>query len=89
MALDYGWDILGLIGDTSNSWARQCSMHALALLEIGNLSCIPVYKGSDYPLIVTPKLMQTWETILGPLPWEGVVGKPSMLIMQSPDADIL
>ncbi|KAF3005366.1 hypothetical protein E8E14_006720 [Neopestalotiopsis sp. 37M] len=72
MALDYGWDVLGLIGDTSNSWAMQCSMHALALLEIGNLSCIPVYKGSDYPLLMTPKLMQTYETILGPLAWEGV-----------------
>ncbi|KAH6659226.1 Inosine/uridine-preferring nucleoside hydrolase domain-containing protein [Truncatella angustata] len=72
MALDYGWDILGLVGDTSNSWAKQCSYHALALLEIGNLSCIPVHKGSDYPLLVTPKLMQTWQTLLGPLPWQGV-----------------
>ncbi|KAI1865042.1 uncharacterized protein JN550_008588 [Neoarthrinium moseri] len=73
MALDYGWDILGLIGDTSNSWALQCSLHALVLLEIGNLSsCIPVHKGADYPLLMTPKLMQTWETIMGPLPWEGV-----------------
>lgn len=72
MALDYGWDVLGLIGDTSNSWALQCSLHALALLEIGNLSCIPVHKGSDYPLLMTPQLIQTWETIFGPLPWEGV-----------------
>ncbi|KAF7535174.1 hypothetical protein G7054_g5598 [Neopestalotiopsis clavispora] len=55
MALDYGWDVLGLIGDTSNSWAMQC-----------------MYKGSDYPLLMTPKLMQTYETILGPLAWEGV-----------------
>lgn len=72
MALDYGWDVLGLVGDTSNSWARQCSYHALALLEIGNLSCIPVYKGSDYPLLQTPQLVQTWQTIQGPLPWQGV-----------------
>ncbi|KAK9770966.1 putative Inosine/uridine-preferring nucleoside hydrolase domain-containing protein [Seiridium cardinale] len=72
MALDYGWDVLGLIGDTANSWALQCSTHALALLEIGNLSCIPVYKGSDYPLLMTPDLMQTWQTLQGSLPWEGV-----------------
>ncbi|KAI1340362.1 Inosine/uridine-preferring nucleoside hydrolase domain-containing protein [Xylariaceae sp. FL0016] len=72
MALDYGWNVLGLVGDTANSWAMQCSMHALALLEVGNLSCIPVYKGADYPLMMTPKLMQAWQTLQGNLPWQGV-----------------
>lgn len=72
MALDYGWNILGLVGDTSNSWALQCSLHALALLELGNLSCIPVHKGSDLPLLVTPKLMQAWQVLQGALPWQGV-----------------
>ncbi|KAH9889684.1 Inosine/uridine-preferring nucleoside hydrolase domain-containing protein [Xylariomycetidae sp. FL2044] len=72
MALDYGWDVLGLVGDTANSWAMQCSMHALALLEIGNLSCIPVHKGADYPLLMTPKLMQAWQVVQGNLPWQGV-----------------
>lgn len=33
--------------------------HALATLEIGNLSCIPVHKGADYPLLNTPELFQT------------------------------
>ncbi|KAI0015012.1 Inosine/uridine-preferring nucleoside hydrolase domain-containing protein [Xylariomycetidae sp. FL0641] len=72
MALDYGYDILGLVGDTSDTWAMQTSMHALALLEVGNLSCIPVYKGSDYPLLMTPKLMQTWQALQGELVWQGV-----------------
>ncbi|KAF7525333.1 hypothetical protein G7054_g11124 [Neopestalotiopsis clavispora] len=73
MALDYGWDVLGLIGDTGNSWALQCSLHALSLLEIGALSeCIPVQKGADYPLLLTPKLMQSWQELQGDLPWAGV-----------------
>ncbi|CAJ2512521.1 Uu.00g055360.m01.CDS01 [Anthostomella pinea] len=72
MALDYGWHVLGLVGDTSDSWAMHCSYMALALLEIGNLSCIPVHKGSDYPLLMTPKLMQTYQTLQGQLPWRGV-----------------
>ncbi|KAI1488522.1 Inosine/uridine-preferring nucleoside hydrolase domain-containing protein [Biscogniauxia mediterranea] len=72
MALDYGWDVLGLVSDTSDSWAMQCGMHALALLEVGNLTCIPVHKGADYPLLMTPKLMQAWQGLQGPLVWQGV-----------------
>lgn len=70
LALDAGWDILGLIGDTGDSWALQTSLHGLATLEAGNLSsCIPVYKGSDYPLVNTPELFQEWEDLHGDLPW--------------------
>ncbi|KAI9147129.1 hypothetical protein HJFPF1_13161 [Paramyrothecium foliicola] len=65
LAVEAGWDVLGLIGDTANSWARQSSFHALALLEIGNLSCIPVHKGADYPLLNTPELFQVWEMLHG------------------------
>ncbi|KKY15497.1 putative inosine-uridine preferring nucleoside hydrolase [Phaeomoniella chlamydospora] len=72
LALNAGWDVLGLIGDTANSWALQTSLHGLATLEVGNLSeCIPVYKGADYPLLNTPELFQAWEDIHGVLPWEG------------------
>jgi inosine-uridine nucleoside N-ribohydrolase len=66
-----GWDILGITSSTANSWARQTAYHALATLERGNLSCIPVYYGSDYPLLNTPKLFQAWEEVHGKLPWEG------------------
>lgn len=70
LALDAGWDVLGLAGDTGDSWALQTSLHGLATLEVGNLSsCIPVYKGSDYPLVNTPELFQTWEDLHGDLPW--------------------
>jgi hypothetical protein len=70
LALDAGWDVLGLVGDTGDSWALQTSLHGLATLEVGNLSsCIPVYKGSDYPLINTPELFQEWENLHGDLPW--------------------
>jgi len=71
MALDAGWEVLGLVSDTANSWAEQCGLHALATLEIGNLSCIPVHKGADYPLLNTPELFQTWEMVHGKLAWEG------------------
>ncbi|GAB1727847.1 hypothetical protein NU195Hw_g2167t1 [Hortaea werneckii] len=70
-ALSAGWEVLGLASDTANSWALQTGLHALATLEAGNLSCIPVYLGSDYPLINTPKLFRAWEDVHGVLPWEG------------------
>lgn len=57
---------------TSDSWQKQCAYHALATLEVGNLSCIPVYYGSTYPLINTYERFQAWEAIHGVLPWEGV-----------------
>jgi len=66
-----GWDVIGLTSSTANSWARQTALHAVATLERGNLSCIPVYNGSDYPLLNTPKLFQAWEQVHGKLPWEG------------------
>ncbi|KAK7967240.1 uncharacterized protein PG986_001517 [Apiospora aurea] len=71
-ALDAGWDVVGIVGDTADSWALQTSMHGLAGLELGNLSeCIPVHKGADYPLLNTPELFQVWSTLHGKLPWEG------------------
>ena len=74
--LYYGWDILGLVSDTANSWALQCGLHALASLELGNLSsCIPVYRGSDLPLLQNAHTFQTYELLHGVLPWEGVFAK--------------
>lgn len=69
--LSAGWDVIGLTSSTANSWARQTALHAVATLERGNLSCIPVFNGSDYPLLNTPKLFQAWEEVHGKLPWEG------------------
>jgi inosine-uridine nucleoside N-ribohydrolase len=66
-----GWDVIGITSNTANTWARQTALHAVATLERGNLSCIPVYNGSDYPLLNTPKLFQAWEEVHGKLPWEG------------------
>lgn len=46
-------------------------MHALSSLEVGNLSCIPVYAGATWPLINTPQRFQAWQTLHGVLPWQG------------------
>jgi hypothetical protein len=78
MALSAGWDVLGLTSDTSDTWALQAGLHALATLEVGNLSCVPVYIGSDYPLLNTPKLFQAWETVHGVLPWEGAFARENL-----------
>ncbi|KAI9034888.1 uncharacterized protein KD926_005164 [Aspergillus affinis] len=64
-------DILGLISDTGNTWQHQCALHALANLEIANLTCVPVYPGATWPLINTPHRFQAWETIHGDLPFQG------------------
>ncbi|KAH8424780.1 uncharacterized protein LDX57_002523 [Aspergillus melleus] len=64
-------DILGLISDTGNTWQHQCALHALANLEVANLSCIPVYPGATWPLINTPHRFQAWEAIHGNLPFQG------------------
>ncbi|KAM4065978.1 inosine-uridine preferring nucleoside hydrolase [Hirsutella rhossiliensis] len=70
-ALQAGWDVVGLIGNTANSWAKQATLHALATLEIGNLTCIPVYRGADYPLLNNPGLARAWGLIHGNLPYQG------------------
>jgi inosine-uridine nucleoside N-ribohydrolase len=57
---------------TGDSWQRQGAYHALAALEIGNLSCIPVVYGATYPLINTVARMHTWEALNGPLVYQGV-----------------
>ena len=85
-ALRAGWQVLGLTSSTSNSWSIQCGLHALATLEIGNLSCIPVYYGSDYPLLNTPKLFRAWEEVHGKLPWEGAF-KPENLTAEAAGSD--
>lgn len=83
-ALSAGWDVLGVTSSTANTWARQTAYHALATLERGNLSCIPVFKGSDYPLLNTPKLFQAWEEVHGMLAWEGAFA-PENSSTENPD----
>lgn len=56
---------------TSNTWQKECAYHALATLEVGNLSCIPVIYGATYPLINTAERFQAWEAVHGVLPWQG------------------
>ena len=48
IALNANMTVLGLTGNTADSWALQCTLHALATLEHGNLSCIPVALGQPY-----------------------------------------
>ncbi|RAL58459.1 hypothetical protein DID88_005163 [Monilinia fructigena] len=38
IALDAGWEVLGLTSNTANSWQHQVALHALATLELGNLT---------------------------------------------------
>lgn len=72
LALQAGWNVLGLVSDTANSFALQCGLHGLATLEIGGLDrCIPVHKGADWPLINTPQLLNNWEAAYGQLPFQG------------------
>ncbi|KAJ5698675.1 hypothetical protein N7462_000680 [Penicillium macrosclerotiorum] len=71
IALDGDMDVLALVSDTANTWQPQVALHAVATLEAGNLSCIPVYPGATWPLINTPQRFQAWESIHGKLPWEG------------------
>ncbi|KAI9639922.1 hypothetical protein NHQ30_011698 [Ciborinia camelliae] len=72
IALDAGWEVLGLTSCTADTWQHQVALHALATLSLGNLtSCIPVVPGSTFPLINTPARFQAWEAVHGKLPWEG------------------
>lgn len=60
--------------DTGNSWQKQCGLHALANLEVGNLNCIPVYQGATWPLLNTPDRFQAWESVHGKVPFPGAFG---------------
>ncbi|KAF2162482.1 hypothetical protein M409DRAFT_69080 [Zasmidium cellare ATCC 36951] len=70
-ALKAGWDIVGIVSDTANSWALQTGLHALATLQVGGLGCIPVYRGADWPLLNRPGLYRAWADVHGVLAWEG------------------
>ncbi|KAL4893132.1 Inosine/uridine-preferring nucleoside hydrolase domain-containing protein [Aspergillus ambiguus] len=71
LAMKGGMEVLGLVSDTADSWQKQCGLHALANLEIGNFSCIPVYQGAVWPLINTPERFQGWQAVHGKLPFQG------------------
>ncbi|KAK4649728.1 uncharacterized protein QC761_0024340 [Podospora bellae-mahoneyi] len=76
LPLYYNYTVLGLASDTANSWALQTGLHALASLEIASLSSfIPVYKGSDYPLLQTAYTFQNYKLLYGEFPWKGVFAK--------------
>lgn len=72
IALQANMTVLGLTGNTANSWALQCTLHALALLEHGDLSCIPVALGEYYPLMMTQQRFKLWTQLWGTLEWDGV-----------------
>ncbi|EPQ50816.1 nucleoside hydrolase [Gloeophyllum trabeum ATCC 11539] len=77
MALDGGIDVLALTDCTGDTWQHQETLHALATLELGNLSCIPVVPGATWPLLQTPERLQAWESIYGPLVWQGAFAAPN------------
>lgn len=73
LARDVGMEVLALASNTCNSWVKQSSLHALALLEVGGLDrCIPVVEGSTYPVVQTQKRVQLWQQLWGKLEYEGV-----------------
>ncbi|CAG8086442.1 unnamed protein product [Penicillium salamii] len=74
LAMKGGMEVLGLASDTGNSWQKQCGLHALANLEVGNLNCIPVYQGATWPLLNTPDRFQAWESVHGKVPFPGAFG---------------
>ncbi|KAK5994355.1 hypothetical protein PT974_04829 [Cladobotryum mycophilum] len=68
-------EVLGLTAVTADTWQPQGALHALATLELGNLSsCIPVYEGATWPLINTPERFTTWQENHGVLPFSGAFG---------------
>ncbi|PKY01689.1 inosine-uridine preferring nucleoside hydrolase [Aspergillus campestris IBT 28561] len=71
LALKGDMEILGLASNTANTWQRQSALHALANLELSNLTCIPVIPGCTWPLLHTPHRFHTWESLHGALPWQG------------------
>ncbi|MCJ1465430.1 hypothetical protein MMC07_004048 [Pseudocyphellaria aurata] len=79
IALDADMKVLALASNTCNSWSKQHSLHALALLEVGAFDrCIPVIEGSAYPLVQTEKRVQLWQQLWGKLHYQGVFApKPS------------
>ena len=57
---------------TGDTWQPQCALHAVATLEIGNLSCISVYEGASWPILNTMERISAWQTVHGAVPYQGV-----------------
>jgi inosine-uridine nucleoside N-ribohydrolase len=71
-ALSANMTLLGLTGATGNTWALQSSLHGLALLEHGNLTCVPVALGQYCPITMTEARFNAWTQAWGTLDWDGV-----------------
>ncbi|KAF6217760.1 hypothetical protein HO133_006587 [Letharia lupina] len=82
LALGAGMEVLGLASGTADTWVDQTTLHGLAILERGNLSCIPVVKGETYPLIQTYQRFQLWQQLWGSVEWQGAFA-PENLTAQS------
>lgn len=82
LALGAGMEVLGLASGTAGTWVDQTTLHGLAILERGNLSCIPVVKGETYPLIQTYQRFQLWQQLWGSVEWQGAFA-PENLTAQS------
>jgi inosine-uridine nucleoside N-ribohydrolase len=70
--------LLGLTGSTADTWALQSSLHGLALLEHGNLTCVPVALGQYYPITMTEARFNAWTQAWGTLDWDGVFGPENL-----------
>jgi hypothetical protein len=49
------------------------ALHAVATLEVGNLSCIPVYEGSLWPLFNTVERSEAWQIVHGAITFLGAL----------------
>lgn len=86
IALAGNMTVLGLTGSIGDTFALQSTLHALGLLEHGNLSCIPVALGEYYPIIQTQQQFNTWKTLWGQLAWSGMYN-PENLTAEAEGSD--
>ncbi|KIN09102.1 hypothetical protein OIDMADRAFT_37985 [Oidiodendron maius Zn] len=85
-ALHGGVDLLGLTSITGDTWEPQCALHAVATLEVGNLSCIPVYEGALWPLLNTVERAEAWQIVHGAITFLGAL-RPENITAEAEGAD--
>ncbi|KAK9475169.1 uncharacterized protein V1510DRAFT_410213 [Dipodascopsis tothii] len=65
-------EIVGMSG-SMGSYSRVDAVGSCSTLlaDLNMTSCIPLYAGAEHPLLFNKNTFKVWETLYGPLVWEG------------------
>jgi purine nucleosidase len=68
---DPGVQVLGITIESGDGWQRECTAHALRMLELVHRTEIPVFSGATFPLVNSQAASRRWESLYGHWGYKG------------------